>query len=124
MGLKRGNVRSEDFEWVSNRDLVDSAHLLMGQIDLDRGTTLCADTPRQVRPLPRPTPRGLHHALRGLSSAYAVREDGGVGVGEEDHCWWFSLGADWMSHKIRANGILHRQPANRRPSSRTPPHRS
>jgi len=35
MGLKRGNVRSEEFEWITNRDLVDSAHLLMGQIDLD-----------------------------------------------------------------------------------------
>ena len=43
MGLKRGNVRSEDFEWISNRDLVDSAHLLMGQIDLDPASSAFAN---------------------------------------------------------------------------------
>jgi hypothetical protein len=35
MSVPRGNVRNEDFEWFSNRDLIDSAHLLMGKIDLD-----------------------------------------------------------------------------------------
>ena len=33
--LKGSNYKSEGFEWISNRDLVDSAHLLMGGIDLD-----------------------------------------------------------------------------------------
>ena len=35
MTLKRGNSRAEDFEHISNRDLIDSAHMLMGSIDLD-----------------------------------------------------------------------------------------
>ena len=35
MGLKRGNIRSEDFEWITNRDLIDSAHFVLGRIDLD-----------------------------------------------------------------------------------------
>jgi hypothetical protein len=43
MGLKRGNVRSEEFEWITNRDLVDSAHLLMGQIDLDPASSAFAN---------------------------------------------------------------------------------
>jgi hypothetical protein len=43
MGLRRGNVRSEDFEWISNRDLIDSAHLLMGSIDLDPASSTTAN---------------------------------------------------------------------------------
>ena len=43
MGLKRGNLRSEEFEWITNRDLVDSAHLLMGQIDLDPASSAFAN---------------------------------------------------------------------------------
>ena len=43
MGLKRGNLRSEEFEWITNRDLVDSAHLLMGQIDLDPASSSFAN---------------------------------------------------------------------------------
>jgi hypothetical protein len=30
-----GNRQVEAYEWISNRDLVDSAHLAMGGIDLD-----------------------------------------------------------------------------------------
>ena len=29
-----GNKQVEAYEWITNRDLVDSAHLLMGGIDL------------------------------------------------------------------------------------------
>ena len=36
MTVNRGNnFRAEGFEWISNRDLIDSAHMLMGGIDLD-----------------------------------------------------------------------------------------
>ena len=35
MGIKRGNIKTEDFEWVTNRDLIDSAHMLLGEITLD-----------------------------------------------------------------------------------------
>ena len=36
MTVRRGdNRRVEGYEWISNRDLIDSAHLLMGNIDLD-----------------------------------------------------------------------------------------
>ena len=43
MGLRRGNIKSEDFEWISNRDLVDSAHMLMGEIDLDPASSAFAN---------------------------------------------------------------------------------
>jgi len=43
MGIKRGNERVEEFEWVTNRDLVDSAHMLMGKIDLDPASSAFAN---------------------------------------------------------------------------------
>jgi hypothetical protein len=70
MGLRRGNIRSEDFEWISNRDLVDSAHMLMGEIDLDPAflhTSHTSGTKRMTGgkqrevcppPLPQATPCG------------------------------------------------------------------
>jgi hypothetical protein len=39
----RGNKHVEDYEWISNRDLVDSAHLLMGGIDLDPASSVMAN---------------------------------------------------------------------------------
>jgi|TARA_R100001530_G_scaffold17170_3_gene14913 hypothetical protein len=43
MGVPRGNYRSEEYEWISNRDLVDSAHLLLGSIDLDPASSKIAN---------------------------------------------------------------------------------
>ena len=43
MGLRRGNTRTEDFEWITNRDLVDSAHLILGEIDLDPASSATAN---------------------------------------------------------------------------------
>ena len=39
----KGNYKSEGFEWISNRDLVDSAHLLMGSINLDPASSSVAN---------------------------------------------------------------------------------
>ena len=38
-----GNKKVEAYEWISNRDLVDSAHLLMGNIDLDPASSEMAN---------------------------------------------------------------------------------
>ena len=38
-----GNKKVEAYEWISNRDLVDSAHLLMGGIDLDPASSEMAN---------------------------------------------------------------------------------
>jgi hypothetical protein len=38
-----GNKQVEAYEWISNRDLVDSAHLLMGGIDLDPASSVMAN---------------------------------------------------------------------------------
>jgi hypothetical protein len=38
-----GNKQVEAYEWISNRDLVDSAHLLMGGIDLDPASSAMAN---------------------------------------------------------------------------------
>ena len=38
-----GNKKVEAYEWISNRDLVDSAHLLMGNIDLDPASSVMAN---------------------------------------------------------------------------------
>ena len=43
MGIRRGNKRVEDFEWITNRDLVDSAHYVMGGIDLDPASSKVAN---------------------------------------------------------------------------------
>lgn len=40
----RGNKRVEAYEWISNEDLVDSAHLLMDGIDLDPASSDVANT--------------------------------------------------------------------------------
>jgi hypothetical protein len=39
-----GNKQVEAYEWITNRDLVDSAHLLMGGIDLDPASSEMANT--------------------------------------------------------------------------------
>jgi hypothetical protein len=39
-----GNRQVEAYEWISNRDLVDSAHLAMGGIDLDPASSKMANT--------------------------------------------------------------------------------
>ena len=43
MGIRRGNKRVEDFEWITNRDLVDSAHYVMGGIDSDPASSKVAN---------------------------------------------------------------------------------
>jgi hypothetical protein len=43
MSSFRGNKTVENYEWISNRDLVDSAHLLMGGIDLDPASSVVAN---------------------------------------------------------------------------------
>ena len=43
MGIRRGNKRVEDFEWITNRDLIDSAHYVMGGIDLDPASSKVAN---------------------------------------------------------------------------------
>ncbi len=43
MGIKRGHQRVEDFEWITNRDLVDSAHYVLGGIDLDPASSKAAN---------------------------------------------------------------------------------
>ena len=43
MSLKRGNKRVEDFEWITNRDLVDSAQYVLGGIDLDPASSNTAN---------------------------------------------------------------------------------
>ena len=45
MTVRRGdNRRVEGYEWISNRDLIDSAHLLMGNIDLDPASSEFANS--------------------------------------------------------------------------------
>lgn len=43
MGIRRGNQRVENFEWITNRDLVDSAHYVLGEIDLDPASSAKAN---------------------------------------------------------------------------------
>lgn len=43
MSLRRGNKRVEDFEWITNRDLVDSAQYVLGGIDLDPASSNTAN---------------------------------------------------------------------------------
>lgn len=43
MSVVRGNQRSEEFEHITNRDLVDSARMLMGSIDLDPASSKFAN---------------------------------------------------------------------------------
>jgi hypothetical protein len=38
-----GNHKVEDYEWITSRDLIDSAHLLMGGIDLDPASSVKAN---------------------------------------------------------------------------------
>ena len=38
-----GNKKVENYEWISNRDMIDSAHLLMGGIDLDPASSAKAN---------------------------------------------------------------------------------
>lgn len=60
MGLRRGNVKSEDFEWISNRDLVDSAHMLMGEIDLDPASSAFANPYVGAKKFYNPVDDGLN----------------------------------------------------------------
>ena len=41
---RANNIRVEGYEWISNRDLIDSAHMLMGNIDLDPASSEFANT--------------------------------------------------------------------------------
>jgi hypothetical protein len=38
-----GNNSVEDYEWISSRDMIDSAHLVMGGIDLDPASSAKAN---------------------------------------------------------------------------------
>lgn len=38
-----GNKLVEDYEWISSRDMIDSAHLVMGGIDLDPASSTKAN---------------------------------------------------------------------------------
>ena len=60
MGIRRGNVKSEDFEWISNRDLVDSAHMLMGEIDLDPASSAFANPYVGAKKFYNPVDDGLN----------------------------------------------------------------
>tara|TARA_E500000318_G_scaffold68809_1_gene63659 strand:- start:264 stop:857 length:594 start_codon:yes stop_codon:yes gene_type:complete len=60
MTLKRGNSRAEDFEHISNRDLIDSAHMLMGSIDLDPASSEFANKYVQATEYYNPVDDGLN----------------------------------------------------------------
>tara|TARA_R100001163_G_C5062570_1_gene199664 strand:- start:1226 stop:1819 length:594 start_codon:yes stop_codon:yes gene_type:complete len=60
MGLRRGNRKIEDFEWITNRDLVDSAHLVMGGIDLDPASSKKANEFVNAKEFFVPTDDGLN----------------------------------------------------------------
>ena len=56
----KGNFKSEGFEWISNRDLVDSAHLLMNSIDLDPASSKIANEYVNAKQYFTPTDDGLN----------------------------------------------------------------
>ena len=58
MSLRRGNKRVEDFEWITNRDLVDSAQYVLGGIDLD------------------PASSNTANEYVGAKEIYTIKEDG------------------------------------------------
>jgi len=62
MAVRRGNTKSEHFEWISNRDLVDSAHMLMGSIDLDPASSAFANKYVGAKKYYTPTDDGLNDA--------------------------------------------------------------
>ena len=60
MGVPTGNFRSEGYEWITNRDLVDSAHELMGGIDLDPASSAKANEYVGARSFYTPQDDGLN----------------------------------------------------------------
>jgi hypothetical protein len=111
-----GNKKVENYEWISNRDMIDSAHLLMGGIDLDPASSAKANEYVNAKQFYTPKEDGLNEMewhgnvyvfpprhsyfwheqsqrwkmTRGLSptltSAYAL--------------WWRTLRRKWVSGEI------------------------
>ena len=111
-----GNKKVEDYEWISNNEMVDSAHLLMGGIDLDPASSQKANEYVNAKKFYTPKEDGLnemewfgnvyvfppknsyfwHHKsqrwkmTRGLSptltSSYAI--------------WWRALKRKWLSGEV------------------------
>lgn len=111
-----GNRKVEDYEWISNNELIDAAHLLMGGIDLDPASSHKANEYVNAKNYYTPKEDGLnemewfgnvylfppknsyfwHHnsqrwkMTRGLSptltSSYAI--------------WWKALKRKWLSGEV------------------------
>ena len=111
-----GNKKVEDYEWISSKDMIDSAHLVMGGIDLDPASSDKANEFVNAKKYYTPVDDGLnemewfgnvyvfpprhsyfwHHGsqrwkmTRGLSptltSSYAL--------------WWKTLKRKWVSREI------------------------
>jgi hypothetical protein len=111
-----GNKKVEDYEWISNRDLVGAAHLLMNGIDLDPASSKKANEYVQAKTFYTPKEDGLNEMewfgnvyvfppkhsyfwhkksqrwrmTRGLSttltSSYAL--------------WWRTLKRKWLNNEI------------------------
>ena len=60
MPVPIGNSQREDYEWITNRDLIDSAHLLMGRIDLDPASSKKANEYVGARDFFAPQDDGLN----------------------------------------------------------------
>lgn len=116
MAAFRGNKKVEDYEWITNDDLIDAAHLLMGGIDLDPASSKKANEFVNAKHFYTPKEDGLnemewfgnvylfppkhsyfwHHKsqrwkmTRGLSpsltSSYAI--------------WWRTLKRKWLKGEI------------------------
>jgi hypothetical protein len=113
----RGNAHTDTFEWVSGADLINSAHMLMGGIDLDPASSAVANSYVNAEHFYTPEDDGLNEQdwfgnvyvfppnytyfwdiksqrwkrTRGLShtliSGYAL--------------WWRTLKRKWLSGEIR-----------------------
>lgn len=64
-----GNQKVEDYEWITSKDLIDAAHLLMGGIDLDPASSDFANTHVNAKHYYTPKQDGLND-MDWFGSAY------------------------------------------------------
>lgn len=116
MGLRRGNRRTEDFEWISNRDLVDSAHLVMGHIDLDPASSAKANEYVGAKNFYTPKEDGLND-MPWYGNVYLFPPNKSYFWDKKNHrwkatrglsptltsghaLWWRTLKKKWMANEI------------------------
>lgn len=111
-----GNKKTEDYEWISNRDLIDSALLLMGQIDLDPASSAKANEYVNAKHFYTPKEDGLNemewfgnvylfppnhsYFWHNQSQRWKMTRGLSPTLSSGHAIWWRALKRKWLSGEI------------------------